>query len=384
MACPLAAGIYALLMNVRGTKDPKELESILSSTAHPNLFRLNGQSLPLLAPVPQQGGGLLQAWDAAHATTLLSVSSLSFNDTDHFNKVQNFSIFNTGKTEVTYELSNIGAATAYTFGTDDSITPAAFPNELTADFATLSFAPNKVTIPAGHRKIITVKATAPKGLDAKRLPVYSGYIAINGSDGSALSLPYLGVAGSMHSHVVLDASNTLLARASDDENTPVKADALFVLPPPGFGKNDTSYANRTEQPKLVVTLALGSPLVRIDAIPLSNCTGAKKVLGTKTLGQPEGSPIQWNARGTFEFVWDGEMDDGRYAPAGQYKLAVKALRIFGNAEKAGEYDAAETVPFAIEYLSSSEKARRGRYMRRADVNKHKDKGHGHGGADSCD
>ncbi|KAK4238043.1 hypothetical protein C8A03DRAFT_33943 [Achaetomium macrosporum] len=365
MACPLAAAIYALLMNVRGTKDPKTLENVLSSTAHPNLFRLNGQSLPLLAPVPQQGGGLLQAWDAAHATTLLSVSSLSFNDTDHFNRVQNFSISNTGKTEVTYELSNIGAATAYTFSNDGSITPAEFPNELTADFASLSFAPNKVTIPAGHRKIITVQATAPKGLDTKRLPVYSGYIAINGSDGSALSLPYLGVAGSMHSHVVLDASNTLLARASDENNTPVKANEVFVLPPPGFG-NDTSYRNRTEQPKFVVTLALGSPLVRIDVVPVSNATNVKVVLGTKTLGQPEGSPIQWNPRGTFEYVWDGEMDDGSYAPAGQYKLAVKALRIFGNPDKAGEYDATETVPFGIQYLPApgSVGAKLRRYIRR--------------------
>ncbi len=355
MACPLAAAIYALLMNARGTKDPKTLENVLSATAHPNLFRLNGKSNGLLAPVPQQGGGLLQAWDAAYATTLLSVSSLSFNDTDNFNPVQNFSISNTGKTAVTYSLTNIGAATAFTFGNDSSITPATFPGELTADFASLSFAPNTFTIPAGQRKIVTVTATAPKGLDAKRLPVYSGYIAINGSDSSALSLPYLGVAGSLHSAVVLDASNTVLSRSHDTDDLPVAANVTFVLPPPGF-VNDTAYRNTTELPKLVGTLSMGSALVRVDVVPLTNCTtvarNAGTVFGTRTIGQPDGFPVWWNARGTFEHSWDGKLEDGTYAPPGLYKFAVKALRIFGDAKLASEYDAAETVSFKIKYLTA--------------------------------
>ncbi|KAG7291315.1 hypothetical protein NEMBOFW57_001328 [Staphylotrichum longicolle] len=316
----------------------------------------------LLAPVAQQGGGLIQAWDAAHATTLLSVSSISFNDTDNFSPVQNFSISNTGKTSITYSLSNVGAATAYTFSKDGSITPMIFPGEVTADFASLSFSPSTFTLPAGQRKIVSVTATAPKGLDAKRLPVYSGYIAINGSDSSALSLPYLGVAGSMHSAVVLDASETLLSRKGDNNNTPVPANVTFVLPPPGFA-NDTSYRNSTSQPKLVGTLSMGSALVRVDVVPMSNCTtvarNARTVFGTKTIGQPEGLPLLWNARGTFEHNWDGKLDDGTYAPPGLYKFAVKALRIFGDSKVASEYDAADTVNFRIKYLPApSAKLRR--------------------------
>jgi len=353
MACPLAAAIYALLMNTRGIKDPKTLENLLSSTARPNLFRLNGKSLPLLAPVPQQGGGLVQAWDAAHATTLLSVSSLSFNDTDNFSPVQKFTVSNTGKGPVAYSLSNIGAATAYTFNDASSITPAPFPNELTADFASLSFAPNNFTLAAGERKIITVTAAAPKGLDAKRLPVYSGYITINGSDSSALSLPYLGVAGSMHSTVVLGANGAQISRASDDNNAALPSNTTFILPPPGL-VNDTTYANSTDRPKLVVDLAMGTALLRVDVVPVSNCTKAartaKAVFGTRTLGQPDGLPAQWNPRGPFQYKWDGKLDDGSYAPAGRYRLAVKALRIFGDAKEAREYDAAQTVDFRIKYL----------------------------------
>ncbi|KAJ4294956.1 hypothetical protein N0V88_005196 [Collariella sp. IMI 366227] len=353
MSCPHAAAIYALLMNVRGTKDPKILENVLSTTAHPNVFRTGGKSLPILAPVVQQGGGLIQAWDAAHATSLLTVSSLSFNDTDNFNPVQNFSISNTGKTAITYKLSNIGAATAYTFDDTTSITPAIFPSELTDEFASLAFAPNDFTIPAGGRKIIQVTATAPAGVDAKRLPVYSGYIAINGTDGTALSLPYLGVVGSMHSAVVLDAANTLLSRSKDEDNAPVEAKTTFTLPPPGFSK-DPIYANSTELPKLVTELSMGSRLVRVDVVPISNCTtvarNASTVFGTKTIGQPNGFPLEWNPRGTLQYSWDGKLDDGTYAPPGTYKFAVKALRIFGDAKLATEYDGTETVSFKIKYM----------------------------------
>ncbi|GAB1319843.1 Subtilase [Madurella fahalii] len=354
MACPLAAAIYALMIDVRGAKDPKTLENLLSATARPNFFRRNGESLPLLAPVPQQGAGLMQAWDAAHATTLLSVSSLSFNDTDHFNPVQKFDISNTGTKAVTYSLGHAGAATAYTFSTDTTITPAAFPGELTADFATLSFVPTgDFTLQPGESQSIEVTAVPPKGLNAKRLPVYSGYVAINGSDGSALSLPYIGVAGSMHSAVVLDARGTLLSRSRDAMNMPVPANMTFVVPPAGRA-NDTSYRNRTELPKLVATLSMGSRLVRVDVVPMTNCsTVARKaavVLGTRTLGQPEGLPSLYNARGTFEYTWDGRLDDGTYVPAGLYKFAVKALRIFGDENQASEYDGLETVAFRIRYL----------------------------------
>ncbi|KAL2177437.1 peptidase S8/S53 domain-containing protein [Thermothelomyces heterothallicus CBS 202.75] len=341
MACPLAAAIYALLINTRGTKDPETLENLISSTARPNLFRLNGESLPLLAPVPQQGGGIVQAWDAAQATTLLGVSSLSFNDTDHFKPVQTFSITNTGKKAVTYSLSNVGAATAYTFEDAKSIEPAPFPNELTADFASLTFVPQRLTIPAGKRRTVTVIAKPPKGVDAKRLPVYSGYVAINGSDGSALSLPYLGVAGSLHSAVVLGSNGARISLASDDTNTPLPANTSFVLPPAGLA-NDTSYANNTDLPKLVVDLAMGSALLRADIVPLSG--------GARAIGQPYGLPARYNPRGAFEYAWDGRLDDGSYAPAGRYRFAVRALRIFGDARRAREYDAAETVEFNIDYL----------------------------------
>ncbi|KAK0631138.1 peptidase S8/S53 domain-containing protein [Bombardia bombarda] len=358
MSCPLAAAVYALLMNARNTKDPKTLENLVSSTAKPNFFS-NGQTQSkLLAPVAQQGGGIIQAWDAAQATTLLSVSSISFNDTDHFVPTRNFTVSNTAKKSITYSLKNVGAATGYTFQAEGDITPAAFPNEMVASFATLSFAPATFTLAAGARQIVAVTAVAPTGLNAKRLPVYSGYVAINGSDGSGLSLPYLGVVGSLHSATVLDSESTLLSLANDDENNAVAPNTTFILPPAGHA-NDTAY-NSTVLPKIVVTLSMGSALLRVDVVPVNNCTTVAKnapvVFGTKSLGQPASFPLAYNARGVIEATWDGSLADGTFVAPGVYKLAVRALRIFGKPELGSEYDLTETVQFRIRYATKAKRA----------------------------
>jgi len=353
MACPLVAAVYALIMNVRGTKDPKTIENLLSATSIPKTFSDGTTSIPYLAPVPQQGAGLIQAYDAAYATSLLSISSISFNDTDNFQAVHNFSISNTGEKEVTYKLSHVPALTAITFASAEVIQPDTFPNEVSDSYAKLSFIPgDSITIPAGQRKVITVTGTAPTDLDAKRLPVYSGYISMNGSDGSLLSLPYLGVVGSMHAATVLDANATYLShsQASPDDPPPVAGNHTFVLPPAGHS-NDTKFLNTTDLPMLVTTLAMGSPLARVDVVPVKTCKSVNTtdVFGTPSIGQIEDSPFEYEARGVSKTAWDGKLADGTFAPAGLYKFVIRGLHIFGNSDLATEYDKAETVQFRIRY-----------------------------------
>ncbi|KKY36215.1 putative minor extracellular protease vpr [Diaporthe ampelina] len=354
MACPLVAGIYALLMEVRGTKDPKTLENALSATSNPNLFNDGSTTYPVLAPAAQQGSGLVQAYDAAYTTSLLSVSSLSFNDTDNILPVQNFTVSNTGKTSVIYTLSHVGAATGYTLPGDGSIFPAPFPNELLDDYATLEFpSGTSFTLPAGQRKIVTVKATPPAGLDAQRLPVYSGYIAINGSDSSSLSLPYLGVAGSLHSATVLDPALTYLSSSLNINDAAVSANHTFLLPPPGHS-NDTEYnSNSTDYPRLFINLALGSALVRVDVVPSSSDANATESVGLATLGDLYLTPLEYQPRGPQSATWDGRLSTGEYVPAGFYKLAVRALKIFGDRNSADDYELAETIEFGIQYIGAS-------------------------------
>ncbi|KAF2689831.1 subtilase [Lentithecium fluviatile CBS 122367] len=343
MACPLTAAVYALVAKVRGTFDPATIENLLSATSNPNLFHDGATAYPYLAPVAQQGSGLIQAYDAAHATTLLSVSSLSFNDTDHFIETTNFTIRNLGSEEVTYSLSNVVAATAYTLD-PASIHPSVFPNELVPGSASLAFSEDKVTVPAGGLVAVTVSPTAPAGLEASRLPVYSGYIALNGTNGDSLSLPYLGVKGSLHDATVLDADFTYLTKSTDNDLNPVPANQTFTIP----ATNGTA-PNGTVYPAFVISLALGSSLIRADVVPQNPLANATTVLGARTLGNVFGFPARYMPRGGWATEWDGTLEDGSYAPAGTYTLLIRALKIFGDASVKEEYETTSTVPFTIRY-----------------------------------
>ncbi|UNI19341.1 hypothetical protein JDV02_005530 [Purpureocillium takamizusanense] len=345
MACPLAAGIVALIGQVRGTFDPATIEQLLSGNANPQFINDGSMFYPILAPTAQQGGGLIQAWDAAHATMVIEPSGLAYNDTDHFNKELTFKIQNIGKKEVTYKLSNVPAITMYTLA-KGKIYPSRFPNEIIQAPATLKFNKDSVTVAPGRVATIHVEATPPSGLDAKRLPVWGGWVAVNGSDGSSQSIPYQGLSGSLHDADQLGEDDVWITKSNDKNLNAVNPNTTFVIPAPGNANGDTVL------PALAVNLALGSLLMRADIVPLTTCPPknlTKEVLGLKTIGQPNGFPMPWNTRGAGKYAWDGQLDSGNYAPPGKYKFVVRALKIFGDATKESEYDVSSSPGFYIKY-----------------------------------
>ncbi|KAG5958438.1 hypothetical protein E4U58_005366 [Claviceps cyperi] len=197
MAAALTAAIIALVTEVRGTLSPELMNNLLSSTAKPQGFSDGTNIFGELAPAPQQGGGLVQAYDAAYTTSLLSPSSLSFNDTDNLATNLNFTITNKGSRAVTYKLDQIPSITMYTLG-QDGVNPMPFPNEAVNEQATLSFSQNSITLPAGHSAVVGVTAKPAAGtIDPKRLALWSGYVIVKGTDGSELMMPYQGLTGSL-------------------------------------------------------------------------------------------------------------------------------------------------------------------------------------------
>lgn len=347
MACPLVAAIYALVAQVRGTVDPTVLKNALSATAKPSNFNNGTTTFSYLAPVIQQGGGMVQAYDAAHGTSLLSTSSLLLNDTEHFVKVTNFSITNVGQAGISYRLSSRGAATAYALGVD-SITPATFPPQLLEQHAHVDFAEDVITVPAGASKLVQVSITPPL-VDATRLAVYSGYITIDADNGESLSLPFMGVVGSMRNATVL--ADAFLYNSTDDSATPVVNGTRYGLMGDASEsalRNDFALST----PAVGVTLALGSPLLRVDVVPYpaANST-SKRILGVASLGSISEFPKRYLPRGDNSWSWEGQLDDGSYVPEGWYKLLVRALRIFGDVENSEDYDELETVLFELTYQS---------------------------------
>ncbi|KAK8117610.1 uncharacterized protein PG998_005891 [Apiospora kogelbergensis] len=45
--------------------------------------------------------------------------------------------------------------------------------------------------------MVEVTASDPPGVNKTRLPVFSGFLALNGSDGFDYTIPYMGLAGSI-------------------------------------------------------------------------------------------------------------------------------------------------------------------------------------------
>ncbi|KYK58956.1 subtilisin-like serine protease PR1C [Drechmeria coniospora] len=348
MACPLVASIIALVGQVRRTFNPALINSLLSSTANPQLFYANPSRYinnrtfeTFYAPVPQQGGGIVQAYDAAYATTLLEPYSLSFNDTDHFSKLAKVKINNTGDREITYNLSNVPAVTMYTLD-PGSTAPSDFPNEFVQAAAVLQFSQDTITLGPNTSTTFQVRPTPPSGLDAKRLPLWSGWIAVNGTDGSSLSIPYQGLSGSLRSSTVL-RSNSAWVSNSNKWNQQATNVTFFRQK---AGQNNSTGA----QPFVVANLTLGTSILTADVVPVTSVSmNTTTRWGFQTIGQPFGFPLRTLSRGPYLRRWDGRVESGDHAPEGEYKLVVRALRIFGDANTEADWDVSVTSSFHIHY-----------------------------------
>ncbi|KAJ5663887.1 hypothetical protein N7507_004618 [Penicillium longicatenatum] len=349
MATPYFAGCIALLMEARGKTSPGVIQSLFSTNANPNVFNDGVSTYEWLDSVAQQGAGLINAYDAVHSKTIFNVSSISFNDTEHIAPVY-FSINNTGSENILYTIDQVGSGTVYTLADDGTTTPVFFDSgdfmETLTEYASLTFSSRLVSISPGQTAVVKVTATPPKGLDATRIPIYSGYVTLNGTNGDSFSISYLGAANSMRDVTILDTKygdNYLYSSAS---STHVQANDLFTLPAPGTTGNNISY------PIFKLSSSMGTSLLDID-VKANNGT---------VLGSVPGYPkhfLSRSATGSTQVSWSGELADGTYVANGIYSLRVRALKIFGDLKNDADYDVVETPRFRIQYEGSeSLKARR--------------------------
>ncbi|KAK1594132.1 subtilase [Colletotrichum navitas] len=365
MATPLAASIVALVSQVRGTRDPDLIKRLLASTAKPNFSQnyFDSDFSGGLGPVPQQGAGMIQAYDAAYTSSIVSVAGIAFNDTDNLASEKTFTVTNVGDTTAVYNVSHVPALTATTLG---GIYRMSSP-ELFTSYATLKFEPATFTLEPNASAEIRVAVTPPGGLDAASLPVYSGWVAINGTnaDGDiALSVPYLGVAGSMKNVTVLAASRLSLSRSDDPRNPTVPANTTFQVPVPA-GRPDWAQPllNTSDLvlpagalPSQHVWLVMGSAEVRLEAVPIASPGSEPEPnakdngLGVVTLGNIAGYPETFmKPIGRFS-KWGGELADGSWAPAGRYQLSIFALKLMADRALPESWDRYDSPEFSIRYV----------------------------------
>ncbi|KAJ5881758.1 uncharacterized protein N7529_000430 [Penicillium soppii] len=340
MATPYFAGCIALLFEARGKISSSTVQSLFATNSNPNVFHDGVSAYPWLDSVAQQGAGLINAYDAVHAKTVLNVSSISFNDTEYLTPTS-FSLKNTGSQDVTYTIDQVGSGTVYTLANDGTTIPVFFDAgdfmETTATYASLSFSSKRVVVSPGQTAVVRVSAAPPKGLNASRIPIYSGYVTLNGTNGDSLSIPYLGAATSMRNVTILDTKHGDNVLKSSVSSKPVTAGQVFTFAGPHGAETNTSY------PVFDLLLSMGTRLLEIDA---------KSSNGT-VLGSIAQFPQEFKSRsatGASGVEWQGYMADGSNVPAGSYSLRVRALKIFGDPAKNSDYDVVETPWFKVRYV----------------------------------
>lgn len=384
MACPFVAGSVALLLEARGTLSPKYINTLFVSTATPAASHNGGRRQSYLAPVAQQGAGLLNAYNAVHSTTLVDSDGFTFNDENTRPISTGFRLFNTGPVEVTYHITHVPSSTFYAFN-EGGLTQASSPTMLRQNAqAQLSFNTRNITIPAGEHAYINLHAVAPISahisgssrfgnnnstvLDANRIPVFSGYISIRRALGSSfysqlsdskIQIPYLGVAASMKTDAhVMDMSHVYLMSSSRSTSRSKVTSFTLSQPDTIQKKNPKSTA-----PTVFAKMVLGSPLVRVDVQPAGVDSGrgkyryvggekvplTKHVLGHNIIGSMTGYPAAFIPGVPLVESWTGELSDGSYAPERNYTFLIRALRVFGDEDKEEDYEVARTEYFSISY-----------------------------------
>ncbi|TID06721.1 Subtilisin DY [Colletotrichum higginsianum] len=369
MATPLVASIVALVSQARGTRDPDLIKRLLASTAKPNLSQsYGGEDFSAgLGPVAQQGAGMVQAYDAAYATSILSVAGISFNDTDSLVSETSFTVTNVGDSVATYNVSHAPALTAITLS---DIYRQSTPGLSTA-YATLTFEPATFTLEPNASAEVSVSVVPPQGLDAATLPVYSGWVVLNGTntdDDIALSVPYVGVAGSMKNATVLPSHRLFLSRSDDARNPTVLANTTFQVAAPAAHPDWAQPLLETSDlvlplgalPDQFLWLVMGSAEVRLEAVPIA-APGSEPNpdakdnglgLGVTSLGNVAGYPVLFRRPIGWLSSWNGNLADGSWAPAGRYRLSIFALKLMADRSVPESWERYDSPEFIIRYVQA--------------------------------
>ncbi|KAK8076605.1 subtilisin-like serine protease [Apiospora phragmitis] len=331
---PFVAAVAALVAEARGTQDWRVLRSLLSTTAAP-LVRAAPQDLwdqPGLerASTAQQGGGLVQAMKAIRAPCEIGVHKILFNDTAHRQKAV-FTIRNPTPDAITYDLGNIPAGTVYPFrpGTWRLGNYGALTNDglYTPDFAaSLSYPKTgaRVTVPGnGGQATVEVAAADPPGVNKTRLPIFSGWLALNGSDGFDYTIPYMGLAAGS-----LDATPTMhtLAWQRRGDDSTIEPGGTVTLP--------------DEAVNLAFELAL---------MPRRVVTELRDAATGATLGDPPMSFGLMAYANGGRWGWGGDFSNGSRVPAGEFVVVAKSQAAFMSGEDRSEWQQATSPPVKIKW-----------------------------------
>ncbi|KAF6763345.1 pyrolysin [Ephemerocybe angulata] len=358
MATPFVAGSAALLFEAKGKKPEvgRTARTLFESTA--KYIPSNLTDADPLQTVTVQGAGLINVYDALHATTILSKGELILNDTVNFKPVQTFKVTNTGNATKDYKLSHILAGTALTFRPNSHFT-AKGPVPLAKVGAQAAISPEKFTLKPGQSRDVTVRFTAPTGLDATTFPVFSGFIQVAAPSENPVHVSYVGGVGSLKAVTIIDTTDEVIP---DKIPAIFNADAEVQTEPTNYTFGPLDY------PTVFWRQVFGSPIVRVDLVdkdikvqtnvpralprglpyftfPFKHGKGDGTFAQVKIVGPITEFPfltrndddLSGNGFHSFD-VEEAVFANGTVIPNGSYRILLRALKVTGDWKKEEEYE----------------------------------------------
>ena len=256
-----AAGSAALYLNQKRSASPWDIK---------NAFEQTAVSLPVsrsdssIDSVSVQGSGKLQLFNAINGGLSVSPPELLLNDTANFRSIQTINIKNTGSSGQTYRITHVPANTNLAISQAKQFNNQPVPHSSAAANVWISL--STVYVFPGATVTVIVTFSPPSGLDPTQLPVYSGWINVQGGN-DRVQVPYLGVAANMKQQAVLDASNQ-----------------------PSIQNSKSSYTlSGTDVPGVKFRLLNGSPVVLIDLVDANANLGFTPTYHAKRGTSPDGA-----------------------------------------------------------------------------------------------
>jgi len=306
MSAPHVAGAVALLLERHPNTPAQAVRGILQNSARPVLWWGN-PALGLLDNVHRQGAGLLAIPATVTSTVKVEPAKLALGESEAGPATRLLTIENNSTTEVTYNLSHSPALS--TAGTT-------FVPTFVTGFATVTFSPATITVPAEGSANVEVTITSNPALAARAQ--YGGYIVFTPvGPGDTLRVPYAGFQGDYQSIIALAPGPfrmPWLARLSAGVFSNQPGGATFTM-------------TGGDIPFLLVHLAHHVRILRAEVFEAGQGRAWRRAFNFEFVGR-NATPT-----GFFALPWDGTTLRGRHfrtVPDGSYVVRISILKALGD------------------------------------------------------
>ncbi|KAH8811161.1 peptidase S8/S53 domain-containing protein [Xylogone sp. PMI_703] len=376
MATPYVAGVASLYLSShskpKNLGDVQKIVGQIISSGSSMLWNDAGVSSPPIkftvnAPVAQVGTGIINALAVVKGSTTVDTQRINLNDTTNFKAKHTIKVSNHGLLPAIYKVSVEPAGGFYALSTDTADGMSPFTNVIEEPVAMVPEVkfPSLITVLPGLPVNVDLTFTPPHGVDATRLPIYSGKVVLSGTNGDVVSIPYLGAATSLKS-IDMFASTWPELGQSITIQFPLGRNNI----PNGTVMSFTNTAFVKRFPVLEYVIKYGTEELRWDIYEAGwtenlwtypPVVGKNGYLGSATYysGSDFGGggvlnptpPLSFNNTTPFPItqvehsigggftaaIWIGNFANGTQIPSGQYYQRISALKPFGNRKVKGDW-----------------------------------------------